>query len=75
MTSRSWLRDVRQLLDALGVEGEFEQGRKHVRVSLRRGDRVGTLHISHSPSDRKAIRRVERDIRHIMGLVHSAQEG
>jgi hypothetical protein len=60
MSTARWYRDVADVLDELGISYEFEQGRKHTKVWIRKGEKKGMLTISVSPSDFRALKNVKK---------------
>jgi hypothetical protein len=60
MSTARWYRDVAGVLDELGISYEFEQGRKHTKVWIRKGEKKGILVISVSPSDHRALKEVKK---------------
>lgn len=73
MSTQSWIRSVCDLLDDMGVEYAFEIHRRHIRVLLRGNGQMGSVTISVSPSDQRALLNVRRDVRHALGLVCNKQ--
>lgn len=75
MSTQTWLREVRRLLDDLGVAAKFVPAKRHMKVYLSRGDKTGMIVVSMSPSNQRALRQVEGDIKKQLGLVSKAQQG
>lgn len=74
MSTQTWLRDVRRLLDSMGVEHAFEFGRKHCKVFISANGHKGLLILSMSPSDRNSIYSVQRMVRRELKLAHNTQQ-
>ncbi len=66
MSTARWYRDVAEVLDELGISYEFEQGRKHTKVWIAKGEKKAMLTISVSPSDHRALKQVRKDIKRLM---------
>lgn len=75
MSTQTWLRDVRRLLDDMGVKYRLEYGKRHARMYLSKNGRVGLLTLSLSPSDRQSLLAVRTTVRHELGLVSKTQGG
>lgn len=73
MSTQTWLRDVRRMLDEMGVAHRFEYSTKHAKVFIQRQGRTGLIVISLSPSDRRALLRVKTDVKRALGLASAAQ--
>lgn len=73
MSTQSWIRSICDLLDSMGVQYAFEIGRKHIRLQVRANGQTAFVTCSVSPSDRKALLNVRRDVRHALGLVRQKQ--
>jgi hypothetical protein len=56
MSTKTWYRDVSHALEELGIEHEFETGKKHTKVWIRKGEKKGLLVISASPSSRFSLK-------------------
>lgn len=73
VSTQTWLRDVRRMLDEMGVAHRFEYSAKHAKVFIQHKGRTGLIVISLSPSSRKALLRVKTDVKHALGLASAAQ--
>lgn len=73
MSTQSWLRAIRAMLDGMGVQYAFEVDRRHIRLIVKGNGQMAHVTISVSPSDRKALLNVKRDVRHALGLVCKTQ--
>lgn len=73
MSTQTWLRDVRRMLDDMGVAHRFEFSSKHVKVFLRQGAHTGLIVVSVSPSDHRALKQVKTDVKRALSLASLTQ--
>lgn len=73
MSTQTWLRDVRRLLDDMGVKHRLEYGKRHAKIFISKEGRAGLLTLSLSPSDRRSLQAVRTVVRHELGLVGQPQ--
>lgn len=58
MSTKTWYKEVEQVLDELGITYTFQMGRKHTKVWIEKNGKKGLLTISASPSDRRSLLQV-----------------
>lgn len=73
MSTQTWIREIRRMLDDMGVRYTYQYTRRHLQFRVSANGRAGIVLVSLSPSDHRAIHNIKKDVKRVLGLASYTQ--